>query len=333
MFDISVVICTHNRCQVLVHALASLVGQLIDPARFEVVVVNNGCTDKTNEVIETFRAQHPRHTIVAIDESRLGLSIARNTGIAYARGPYVAFLDDDAQASPGWLERALHWYTVLGEELLCVGGPIKPYYISPKPAWFCDEYETYSLGDRPRPLRPGEYLCGSNMIWRKSLFSACPGFDTPVGVRGAELSVGEETLLFERLWQSSNRVLFYYDPALEVKHLVPSGKMTFRYRWKRGYVAGRDWVTAHGPWQRFRRARFLARYPLKLSKSLFTALLRLPRSRGWSNWLSEQGSEVAYNLGLGLGLLGVSVPVRQVAVQLPTSALKHAVQQQPADAA
>jgi glycosyltransferase involved in cell wall biosynthesis len=67
-----------------------------------------------------------------------GLSGARNSGIAIASGNVVAFMDEDATAAPGWLERLTHGYD--SDEVLGVSGTIDPLWLTGRPAWFPAEF-------------------------------------------------------------------------------------------------------------------------------------------------------------------------------------------------
>ena len=99
---ISVVICTWNRADELRTTLDSLT-RLVIPAGcvWELVVVNNGCTDETNAVIAEFEARLP---VRSLFEAELGLLRARNRGAAAARGDLTLFTDDDVAVEASWLE-------------------------------------------------------------------------------------------------------------------------------------------------------------------------------------------------------------------------------------
>ncbi len=90
------VIHTLNRCHSLSHSLASL--ELLNYARFEVVVVGGPSTDDTAAVLDRYGDRIKR---VHVDEANLAVS--RNVGIRAASGELVAFSDDDAVADPAWL--------------------------------------------------------------------------------------------------------------------------------------------------------------------------------------------------------------------------------------
>jgi hypothetical protein len=88
---VSVVIPTHNRAALLVATLASALEQTLRD--IEVIVVDDGCTDKTSEVVAAVARRDSR--VHLLSQTNTGLAAARNTGLAVASAPLVAFLDDD----------------------------------------------------------------------------------------------------------------------------------------------------------------------------------------------------------------------------------------------
>ncbi len=99
---LSVVIPTYNRAEVIRVCLASLAAQTFPQDRFEVLVVDDGSTDETPEVVRTFESHVPVRALRL--ESNLGRAAARNRGIQQARGDVVVFVDSDVFPVPGFLE-------------------------------------------------------------------------------------------------------------------------------------------------------------------------------------------------------------------------------------
>jgi len=97
--DISVVICTYNRADVVTRAIRSVLDQ--QGADFEVVVVDDGSTDETRAVVQAERDER----LTYVHRANGGLSAARNSGVAASRGRLVTFLDDDDELLPGCLSR------------------------------------------------------------------------------------------------------------------------------------------------------------------------------------------------------------------------------------
>ena len=93
----SVVIPTWNGCALLRAAMASLGAQTFRD--FEAVVVDNGSTDGTADML---RSEFPDAVVVSFPENR-GFAVAVNAGVRAARGRYVALLNNDAEAEPDWL--------------------------------------------------------------------------------------------------------------------------------------------------------------------------------------------------------------------------------------
>ncbi len=219
---ISIIISTLNRADLLPQALESLMRQRGLSVPAEILVVDNGSTDDTATMMATV-AQTPSLPIRYLHEPRTGLSYARNTGIANARGEVVAFLDDDAWAEPEWL--SLLWKVHASDPAIaCVGGKIvldwpdcqRPRWLRPS---FLGYLGTYDLGNQSRDLSPRDLLpFGGNISFRRSTLEALGGFRNDLGRSGNRLGAGEEGELCLRLLQAGYRVV--YEPDAVVHHLV-----------------------------------------------------------------------------------------------------------------
>jgi len=98
--DISVVIPTYNRCELLKRAICSVINQTIQIR--EIIVVDNGSTDNTYEMVSSL---FPKTTYIY--EKIKGVSIARNLGIKNCHSSWIAFLDSDDAWEPQKLEKQL----------------------------------------------------------------------------------------------------------------------------------------------------------------------------------------------------------------------------------
>lgn len=97
---VSVIIPTHNRAEMLKRAVKSVLTQTWE-GKFELIIISDGSTDNTKEVVRSFndsRIRFFKH------EKARGASAARNTGLREAKGEYIAFLDDDDEWTPNKLE-------------------------------------------------------------------------------------------------------------------------------------------------------------------------------------------------------------------------------------
>jgi len=104
--EISVAVTTRNRSVRLEGMLRSLADQTLDKERFEVVVVDDGSTDGTGDSLAS-SSREGRLQLRVVGSPGSGLAAARNASWGAARAPLVAFIDDDCEATPKWLEGAL----------------------------------------------------------------------------------------------------------------------------------------------------------------------------------------------------------------------------------
>jgi len=245
---LSVVVCTRNRSSLLGDACAALLDVEPPDGGWEVVIVDNGSTDDTPEVAAAVRSRAPE-LVRIVREPTVGLSAARNRGVAEARGELIAFLDDDAFPASRWLvalERAFDDDTVA-----CAGGPVEPLLDGDLPAWFTGRFLPYltvwDLGPKPIDLRYNEYPRGANISFRASAFERFGGFSTRLGRTGRSLLSCEEIELCLRLERGGLRTL--YVPDARILHTTPVDRLTPEWMEQRFGAQGRseaivDW--GHG---------------------------------------------------------------------------------------
>ena len=103
--EVSVVIPTFNRCDDLRRLLESLWQQTLPHSRFEVIVVSDGSTDGTAEMVRCLQSRS--WSLTLLEQRNRGPAAARNAGARRARSGYIAFTDDDCMAAPDWLHQIL----------------------------------------------------------------------------------------------------------------------------------------------------------------------------------------------------------------------------------
>jgi len=238
MIQISAIVCTYNRADMLEKAMESLARQTLDPAFYEIIIVDNASTDATSRIVSNFKNSHKRLNIDFIGEARMGLGYARNTGFRQARGEYVAFMDDDARADKIWLVHALEVMAQIKPAVL--GGPVYPFYNSSKPVWFKDEYEMRGTSRSTGPIKEGEYFSGTNMIFLRDLLIQLDGFDERLGMKADRLGYGEETAFIIKAGRFLPDCRMYFDSDLIMYHLVPGHKMSLGWRVKSNFISGRQ---------------------------------------------------------------------------------------------
>ena len=233
--DVSVVICayTEERWDSLVAAVQSIQRQ--SASSYEIIVV----IDYNQRLLERVNAQFRQALVVVENKGPQGLSGARNSGVAVARGALIAFLDDDARAEPGWLEHLRRCFD--DPQTLGAGGTIEPDWSGKRPGWFPGEfYWVVGCTYRDRPERPvvvrNPY--GGCACYRREIFDVVGGFRTDMGRRGT-LPLGcEETELCVRASQHWPLKIFLYEPRASVYHCIPPVRARWRYFRSRCFAEG-----------------------------------------------------------------------------------------------
>lgn len=167
--NVSLIIPFYNSAPYLERCLESVVAQTFDS--FETILVNDGSTDKSLQVIQRY-LKYPNFTVITQKNS--GQSTARNNGIKNARGKYVVFLDADDYVYPDYIE---YLYSLLkrfdtkiascAHESLSPSA--KPTVIKDPKQYFLSAKEYFrKLGDQELPYQMGVSPCGR--IYEKSLF-------------------------------------------------------------------------------------------------------------------------------------------------------------------
>jgi GT2 family glycosyltransferase len=196
---VSVVVCAYNAESTLAACLDSL-QQLRYPA-YEIVVVDDGSTDRTGQIADTYEG------IYVIHQENKGLSAARNVGIAASTGEIVAFTDSDCVVDPDWLHYLVATFLSSGQA--AVGGPNLP----PPEDSLVATCVAASPGGPLHVLlndEEAEHIPGCNMAFRREVLEEVGGFD-PI-YRAA----GDDVDLCWRLQERGYRIAF--SPAAMVWH-------------------------------------------------------------------------------------------------------------------
>ena len=223
---VSVVIGTRNRAALLADAITSLVDGTPPGFGWELIVVDNGSTDGTRAMLDGLMAGGA--PIRYIHEPGEGVWRARNAGIAAARAPVVAFMDDDQMAGHGWVA-VIHETLTGAPSLDFVCGPVRALWESPRPPWLegpvLGAISILDRGLAPLPIDASHWMClpGGNMACRRAVLEALGGFAPYRRSQDRELTV--------RLLLRGRRGR--YEPAMIMGHRVSGDRCTRRHarRW------------------------------------------------------------------------------------------------------
>jgi glycosyltransferase involved in cell wall biosynthesis len=203
-------------------AVASVQAQTV-PVQETIVVI-----DHNPELLARARRELADVTVIANGGGQ-GASAARNTGVTASRGELVAFLDDDAVASPRWLEALLSHFA--DASVVGVGGRLDPLWATSRPQWFPPEFD-WALGasylGMPVTAEPVRNVWSNNMAIRRQVFDNIGGFRDGFGKVGAR-SRPEDTDLCIRAAEGHGGGTWIYEPAGAAGHHVPAERATVRY--------------------------------------------------------------------------------------------------------
>lgn len=230
----SVVICSYTmeRWNLLLKVIGSVQAQTY-PAQQIVVVVDHNA-DLYKRLIDTVR-----DAVIVENSGPQGLSGARNTGVGCATADVVAFLDDDAEAAPDWLEHLVAFYD--DPDVLAVGGRVEPVWEVGRPGHFAEELDWIvgcSHRGLPRVASEVRNVIGANMSFRREVLLQVGGFNVALGRQGAVPLGCEETEICIRstIGVPGSRVV--YEPAAVVHHFVPAERGRLRYMLARAWSEG-----------------------------------------------------------------------------------------------
>jgi len=232
--SVTVIICayTEKRWNDLAEAVQSVRDQSLRPIQCVIVI------DHNHNLFCRAIGSFPDMDVVENSHSS-GLAGARNTGIRFARGDVVAFLDDDASANKDWLEQLVLPYTK--SSIKGTGSVIKADWIGGRPGWFPSEF-LWVVGCSYRGLpvieAPIRNPIGAAMSFRRSVFDEVGDFDGTMG-RVSSVPLGcEETALGIRIQQRFGSGRIVHVPTAVVYHKVGPERSTISYLIRRCFAEG-----------------------------------------------------------------------------------------------
>ncbi len=260
---LTVILCTHNpHSGRLARTLAGLTAQTLPVSDWELLVIDNASTSPLS-ANKVFRA-HANARIVA--EIHVGLTRARLRGIAEAQGELLVFVDDDNVLSPAYLANVVAAFA-RHPRLVAAGGPVRPVWETPPPAWAAPFHGLLALRDlgpaekfatgAPDAPWPDFAPVGAGLAIRRDAaraYAAAIAGDRRrrrLDRAGSNLaSGGDNDLVFTALHAGGDVA---YLPELSLTHLIPAARLKAAYLASLNRGIMRTWVQVlalHGqcPW-------------------------------------------------------------------------------------
>jgi glycosyltransferase involved in cell wall biosynthesis len=230
-YGVSVVLSTFNRAHLLESAIKRLQDQAPSTPSYEIIVVDNNSSDRTQAVVQDVAA-HSARPLRYVFEPRQGLSHARNAGIAAASAPIVAFTDDDVLVAKEWVLVIKERFDAF-PDVECLGGRTVPVWPVPPPPWLTSLHWVGPLalqdyGNSPFVIDARRPLClaGNNFAFRRILFDR-------IGLFSPAFPRAQDTQFVVRMLRAGGRAM--YVPDMLVHAPVDTERLTKTYhrRWHR----------------------------------------------------------------------------------------------------
>jgi len=242
---LSVIIPTRNRSKILFGTLESIAKQTLHSKLFEVIVVDNGSTDSTRDVVDSFTGQIP--TLRYYYEGSPGLHVGRHKGLKEAKSNILVYADDDIEAFPTWLDAIAEAFE--DKDVVLVGGKNLPKFEIEPPDWIMKMWldahsegnvlgflSILDFGDSILRIN-ADYVFGCNFSIRKSILIEAGGFHPDAMPQELIRYRGDGESYVSRYLQEQGYITLYH-PKASVYHFVSKERMTESYFCKRAYNQG-----------------------------------------------------------------------------------------------
>ena len=270
LLNISLVICTYNRAEILKITLPFLL-KLKQPekTKMEIIIIDNNSSDDTKSFVTQFIQENNSLTeIKYFFEGKQGVSHARNTGYEYAKGDYVCYLDDECILPEEWLNVAVN--TIRDSNPAILGGPYYGRFLPGVTSSWCKESfgDSYILKhDLPNGPLHNKNVSEGNMIIRKDIFKKIGSFDVEYGMTGSKIAYGEGDEFQRRLREALTDEVVWYNPELFVWHLIRNEKISIFYLFREALIRGQSIAG----FSQVKSLKSIIRSPILLLKNIFMA--------------------------------------------------------------
>ena len=239
MSRLTVAICSYNRAYRLHNLVTALRAQKC-PVPFEILIVDNNCTDNTQQVVQELSKLNGV-PLRYVKEKQQGIVYARNRAIEETKNStYLSYIDDDEFPCPNWLKVAVDALEREGAD--CVGGEIRirlPF--TKRISWLEDELLGFlgAVNYSSAPFWITEHhtpIWSGNIAYKTSIFADGLRFDSRYNREGLSIGGGEDAIMFYTLIERGMRIR--YRPDMAIQHFIEESKLKRRYFLKLHFLSG-----------------------------------------------------------------------------------------------
>lgn len=240
---ITVLFATHNGETTLPVMLDSFCRLDVSPGGYKLVAVDNGSTDRTAEILASYRDRLP---LTVVQTPVPGKNRALNLAMEHLEGDLVLFCDDDVIVSEGWLSSYRRTADSQPEmSIFC--GPIRALWPHEPPAWVLRDVPlgmVYAVTEKEYPEAPcsAQIAWGPNFGIRRALLESALPLPEKIGPIGKDYPMGSESFLYP-LADAGAKTFFV--PAATVQHVIRPFQLERSWVLGRAYRYGRGHCRMH----------------------------------------------------------------------------------------
>ena len=255
---LTLVICTYNRSQLLLKALASI-NNADMPAHvdFKILIIVNACADDTVDQLQAYQNRSTTTHLLPIqfiEELNAGKSYALNKALSLIDDGWIAFIDDDHRVDHQYLNALVETITIYPDaSVFC--GKIIPDWTGQEPSWVHDEdcykitpfpVPNFNLGDKVLSSLEELFIPGGgNLIVNKKVFDIVGNFSEVLGPVGHNLMGSEDSDFVLRAIKAKQELV--YIPRIIQYHYVELRHLKLDYLMVKSFQRNRSITLAHFP--------------------------------------------------------------------------------------
>jgi len=293
---ITVVICTHNRANLLLKAIHSInAAPSLSGSDISILVIANACSDDTLQKLQKLQTDSLQYPLTFEEEPTPGKSFALIRAVNLVPEGFICFIDDDHRVDKNYLTSIQNTINKSPKiSMFC--GPIFPDWTGLEPSWvhtqgkykiFPEPIPCFKIGSKATLITAETPLPGGGtLIVKKELFAKIGHFSTALGPKGHNLVGGEDTDFVLRVLNAGEKIL--YVPDIIQYHYVDLGRLKLSYLILTSFQRTRSFTLVNYPnrspiplymWRKLFNYIFSLLFSFKISKIRFY-LIRIASTTG-----------------------------------------------------